>query len=73
MECLRIYRCESIALRTQCLSVKVFIKLHWIAYFQSAPEGSVIVLHGCAHNPTGIDPTNEQWVKIANVIKVRFT
>lgn len=26
-----------------------------------APEGAVIVLHACAHNPTGCDPTQEQW------------
>lgn len=24
-------------------------------------------LAGCAHNPTGIDPTNEQWAKIADL------
>ncbi|GKC17347.1 aspartate aminotransferase, chloroplastic, partial [Tanacetum coccineum] len=34
-----------------------------------APEGSFIPLHGCAHNPTGIDPTPEQWGKIDDVIK----
>jgi hypothetical protein len=27
----------------------------------AAPEGSVVVLHACAHNPTGVDPTPEQW------------
>ncbi|KAK6912533.1 Aminotransferase, class I/classII, partial [Dillenia turbinata] len=27
------------------------------------------LLHGCAHNPTGIDPTLEQWEKIADVIQ----
>lgn len=36
---------------------------------QAAPEGSYILLHGCAHNPTGIDPTPEQWEKIADVIQ----
>ncbi|BAT82376.1 hypothetical protein VIGAN_03238200 [Vigna angularis var. angularis] len=36
---------------------------------KSAPEGSFVVLHGCAHNPTGIDPTLEQWEKIADVIQ----
>ncbi|CAG9465873.1 unnamed protein product [Pedinophyceae sp. YPF-701] len=33
----------------------------------SAPDGSIIVLHGCAHNPTGIDPTPEQWRAIAEL------
>lgn len=33
----------------------------------NAPDGSVVLLHGCAHNPTGIDPTPEQWSKIADL------
>lgn len=36
---------------------------------QSAPEGAVIILHACAHNPTGCDPTQEQWQRIADVIE----
>lgn len=32
-----------------------------------ASAGDVIVLHACAHNPTGLDPTKEQWKKIADV------
>lgn len=36
----------------------------------AAPENSVILLHACAHNPTGIDPTQEQWEKIADVMEV---
>lgn len=39
------------------------------ALFQAAPEGSFVLLHGCAHNPTGIDPTPEQWATIADVIE----
>ncbi|ETO22642.1 glutamic-oxaloacetic transaminase 1, soluble (aspartate aminotransferase 1) [Reticulomyxa filosa] len=34
-----------------------------------ANTGDVILLHACAHNPTGTDPTPEQWKKIANVMK----
>lgn len=34
-----------------------------------APENSVIILHACAHNPTGCDPTPEQWVRIADLIE----
>ncbi|KAL6911639.1 hypothetical protein ACP4OV_000444 [Aristida adscensionis] len=40
-----------------------------IADIEAAPEGSFVLLHGCAHNPTGIDPTPEQWEKIADVIQ----
>ena len=25
-------------------------------FLQKIPEGSVIVFHACAHNPTGVDP-----------------
>lgn len=34
---------------------------------KAAPEKSVVVLHACAHNPTGIDPTDDQWKQIADV------
>jgi len=36
---------------------------------KNAPEGSVILLHACAHNPTGVDPTQEQWKGIAEVMR----
>jgi len=31
----------------------------------------VVLLHSCAHNPTGVDPTQEQWKQIAAVIRER--
>ena len=33
-----------------------------------AKEGDVVLLHACCHNPTGIDPTSEQWEKIASFL-----
>jgi aspartate aminotransferase len=33
------------------------------------PDGSVVLLHACAHNPTGIDPTNSQWDQLADVFE----
>ncbi|GAB1293522.1 Aspartate aminotransferase, mitochondrial [Apodemus speciosus] len=33
------------------------------------PEQSVLLLHACAHNPTGVDPRPEQWKEIASVVK----
>ncbi|MGE0760764.1 MAG: amino acid aminotransferase [Pirellulaceae bacterium] len=35
------------------------------------PSGDVVLLHACCHNPTGIDPTLEQWREIAQVIDDR--
>lgn len=34
-----------------------------------APDHSIILLHACAHNPTGVDPTQEQWKEIAALLK----
>ena len=39
-----------------------------LAAFRNAPKGSVMVLHACAHNPTGVDPTQDQWNAIADVM-----
>ncbi|KAI7898716.1 aspartate aminotransferase [Cokeromyces recurvatus] len=36
-----------------------------------APKHTVVLLHACAHNPTGVDPTQEQWNQISKVIKER--
>ncbi|KAI9731625.1 MAG: Aspartate aminotransferase, cytoplasmic [Claussenomyces sp. TS43310] len=36
---------------------------------RAAPEGSIILLHACAHNPTGVDPTQEQWREIAQLMR----
>ena len=32
------------------------------------PEGDVVLLHGCCHNPSGIDPTPDQWREIAQLL-----
>jgi aspartate aminotransferase len=39
----------------------------FIAALENAPERSVFLLHACAHNPTGVDPTEEQWEAIAGI------
>ena len=31
------------------------------------PPGSCVVLHACAHNPTGCDPTEAQWAELADL------
>lgn len=40
-----------------------------IGAIRSAPDQSIILLHACAHNPTGVDPTQEQWKEIAAVMR----
>ncbi|MEW5298091.1 MAG: hypothetical protein WDW38_011582 [Sanguina aurantia] len=38
---------------------------------EAAPLGSVVVMHVCAHNPTGVDPTQAQWRGILAVTQRR--
>jgi len=40
-----------------------------VADIKKIPEGSIIMLHACAHNPTGVDPTPEQWKELSHVVK----
>ncbi|KAJ7063194.1 aspartate amino-transferase [Mycena amicta] len=40
----------------------------FVGTLKDAPERSVFLLHACAHNPTGVDPTPEQWAVIADVM-----
>ena len=36
------------------------------ASLSDAQAGDLVLLHGCCHNPTGIDPTTEQWRALAS-------
>ena len=38
---------------------------------QKIPEGGIILLHACAHNPTGVDPRPEQWRELSAAVKER--
>ena len=39
--------------------------------FNQLPAGTIVILHACCHNPTGVDPTFEQWKQIARIVKER--
>jgi len=40
-----------------------------LADIKAAPQKSVFLFHACAHNPTGVDPTPDQWAVISRAIK----
>ncbi|PXF48400.1 Aspartate aminotransferase 1 [Gracilariopsis chorda] len=40
-----------------------------LADLKAAVPGSIVIFHGCAHNPTGADPSREQWKQILQVVK----
>jgi aromatic-amino-acid transaminase len=42
-----------------------------IASLERIPAGGIVVLHACCHNPTGVDPTPEQWGRIIEVVRAR--
>ena len=39
-----------------------------LASLQTVEAGELVLFHGCCHNPTGIDPTLEQWEVLAKLI-----
>lgn len=61
--------------------------VHWLPYYstktraydhpahlaalRSALPHSAVILHACAHNPTGCDPTRQEWREIAAVVRER--
>ncbi|MQT32153.1 amino acid aminotransferase [Pseudomonas helleri] len=35
------------------------------------PTGSIVVLHACCHNPTGVDLTPADWLNVLEVVKAK--
>jgi len=42
-----------------------------LADLQGAQSGDVVLLHGCCHNPSGVDPSPEQWDVLADLMAER--
>lgn len=42
-----------------------------IAALESLPAGSIVVLHVCCHNPTGVDLSPSQWTRVIEVVRAR--
>ncbi|MDR5837762.1 amino acid aminotransferase [Caballeronia sp. LZ034LL] len=42
-----------------------------LAAIDKLPAKSVVLLHACCHNPTGVDLDDSQWVKIIDVLQKR--
>jgi aromatic-amino-acid transaminase len=38
---------------------------------RAAPAGTIVALHACCHNPTGVDLTLDQWREVARICKER--
>jgi aromatic-amino-acid transaminase len=50
---------------------------HWLDFegmigaLERVPAGAIVVLHACCHNPTGVDPSAEQWGSILERVRSR--
>ncbi|MES1923819.1 amino acid aminotransferase [Salinisphaera sp. T31B1] len=42
-----------------------------LAALKAIPEGDVVLLHACCHNPTGFDLSHEQWQQVLDVVRDR--
>jgi aspartate/tyrosine/aromatic aminotransferase len=42
-----------------------------VGVLEKLPPKSVVVLHACCHNPTGCDPTMQEWKEISLLMKER--
>src|SRR6185312_13786541 len=38
---------------------------------EGAAPGDIVLMHGCCHNPTGADPSAEEWRVIADLLSRR--
>lgn len=42
-----------------------------LAFFKQLPARSVVLMHACCHNPTGVDLTQDQWRALVPVMRER--
>ncbi len=49
----------------------VFLFEPMLEALRQAPAGDLVLLHACCHNPSGLDPSEDQWRAIAEVIVER--
>ncbi|MFC3873062.1 amino acid aminotransferase [Neisseria musculi] len=65
-----IFKAVGINIRDYRYYDKTAHSLDWSGLIEDlgrAEAGDVVLLHGCCHNPTGIDPTPEQWETLAKM------
>jgi aromatic-amino-acid transaminase len=42
-----------------------------LSALETIPSGSVVLLHACCHNPTGVDLKDDQWERVMDVVTTR--
>ena len=46
-----------------------FLFDRFLTFLKSLPKHTVVILHANCHNPTGMDPSKEEWQEILNIIR----
>lgn len=70
----QIFRFAGMVLKTYPYAIDKYGELDFFKIcqaFEKMPPGSLVVLHACCHNPTGVDFTLEQWMELSALIKKR--
>lgn len=49
--------------------LKIFSGIGLLEDLAAAPTGAIVLLHACAHNPTGVDPTLDQWEQMRQLMR----
>ncbi len=48
------------------------VNINWMLEdIDKLPEGSIVILHACAHNPTGADPSQDNWKELVKIFQRR--
>ncbi len=42
-----------------------------LSALRTAPAGDIVLLHACCHNPSGLDPSEDQWAAITDIVVER--
>ncbi len=42
-----------------------------LSALRGAAAGTIVVLHACCHNPTGVDLSSEQWSEVVKVVRAQ--
>lgn len=42
-----------------------------LAMLEKVPQGDVVLLHACCHNPTGFDLSHEDWQRVLDIVRRR--
>ncbi len=42
-----------------------------LAALQQVPPGDVVLLHACCHNPTGFDLSQDDWLRVLDIVRRR--